>query len=198
MQVRAIVRSIVVGLLLVLGLVLWASCGSDSNNGGGVGPDGGVVGPMDDGLCRSTCTKDCVVDQDCEVSTGELCGDLGPAGHTCLKAALCPRFCTDDSKCDVSMGQACVRATLSTPDKVCTQPAKGLLLCSNDQDCKTGNVCCKNYKEPICLPPGQCPKACTGSTDCSTDNNEVCCDSVAVLEPNLAVSGLCLNTTATP
>src|SRR5437868_10711454 len=78
MHVRAIVRSIVVGLVLVLGLVLWASCGSDSNNGGGVGPDGGIVGPMDDGLCRPTCTKDCIVDQDCEVSQGELCCDLGP------------------------------------------------------------------------------------------------------------------------
>src|SRR4051812_12065018 len=129
MHARAIAGSIVVSFVAVLCLLLGASCSGDSNNAAAVGPDGGVVLPTDDGLCRPTCTKDCLVDQDCELSAGELCCDLGAAGHTCLKASLCPRFCADDSKCDVSMGQACVRSTLSTPQKVCSQPAKGLLLC---------------------------------------------------------------------
>src|SRR6266508_2504691 len=126
-----LITNIVSGFVFVLSIVLWASCSDSDTVGPGGNPDGG---PTDTGFCRATCTKDCLFDQDCEVSAGELCCDLGTAGHTCLKASLCPRFCSDDSNCEVSMGQACVRSTLSTPQKVCTQPASGLLLCSTDND----------------------------------------------------------------
>src|SRR5258706_15515958 len=150
MQGRSIIRSIAVCFVLAIASSLGLNC--SSNSAAPTGGDGGlVVQPSDMGLCRPTCTKDCLVDQDCQLSNGELCCDLGPAGHTCLKASLCPRFCSDDSKCDISTGQACVRATLSTPQKVCTQPVKGLSLCAMDADCKTSDVCCQNYKEPICL-----------------------------------------------
>src|SRR5262245_2480270 len=132
------ITSFVGTCIFALSVVLWASCSSSNNNGpGGNNPDGGPLN-TDTGFCRSTCTKDCVVDQDCEVSQGELCCDLGPAGHTCLKASLCPRFCADDSSCEISMGQACVRSTLSTPQKVCTQPAAALIHSATRSACKTG------------------------------------------------------------
>ena len=168
--------------------------GGDSAGGrGGAGgsAEGGASGAATEtGYCRDTCEKSCSADDDCDMSRGELCCDLGAPGKVCLAATLCPRFCKDDSDCDPSRGEACMRYELTTEDKVCTEPEYGLQLCEADDDCTTGNVCCGIYRESICLPPSNCPRGCTKSSACDTAQGEVCCTSVTGIEPNLSAEGL--------
>jgi hypothetical protein len=59
-------------------------------------------------------------------------------------------------------------------------------------------VCCAIYSPSMCLPASKCPKACTDSVECDTADGEICCTTVGAVEPNLNVTGLCLNPTTNP
>ena len=43
-------------------------------------------------FCADTCPRDCKVDNDCDVTRGELCCSYPGAGSICQPAASCPRF----------------------------------------------------------------------------------------------------------
>src|SRR5262249_36634740 len=131
-------------------------------------------------------------------SKGQLCCDYGSGGKICQDAKSCPRFCAEDSTCETTSGQACVRFSIETSQMVCAPATAGIKTCHGDSDCKDSEVCCGNYKEAICTPANKCPKACTTSADCGTGRGEICCTSVGVMEPNLNVQGLCLNTDYEP
>ncbi len=189
-------RAVNFGLLGAIWLL--SACSSSGNTertaGNTTGGTSSTLAPGQ-GYCMDTCTKDCTTDQDCNMSQGEMCCDLSTAGKTCLQASECPVACSDDTKCNTSSGQACERITIATTQKYCASPTTALQTCQADGDCSTGDVCCANYKQPICLPPTECPKACTASTDCQTSSGEICCTSVTKIEPNLNVTGLCTNPT---
>jgi hypothetical protein len=161
---------------------------------GGTTSKGGTSGASvnGEGVCQPTCAKACVGDNDCETSQGELCCDFGEAGKICLSAAQCPRHCEDDSACSTSQGEACLPTSLSAPNE-CVDSRSGLRSCGGDGDCYSSEVCCTIYDQPICLPPGACPQACSESSECNTGNGESCCTSVRAVEPDLVAEGLCLN-----
>jgi hypothetical protein len=145
------------------------------------------------GYCQDTCARTCTSDNECETSVGDLCCDLGEAGRVCMAAKECPRQCAADSNCATSSGEACLRIDLSTQESVCTQPDHAVQFCKQDSECGDGLACCKNYEEGICLPPSRCPHACKASDECNTAIGDVCCTTMRVLEPHLAVDGLCIN-----
>ncbi len=174
-------------LVAALGL---GACSSKTTGGGG--GSGGTL-PPGTGICSDTCERDCTTDQDCDMTQGDLCCDLSPAGKSCMKASECPRACTTDTQCDMTSGLVCARVSLSISQDYCASPASGLQFCQSDNDCSIGNTCCSIYNQPICLPPSQCPNACATSADCKTTSGEICCTSVGSLEPTLVVPGLCLN-----
>ncbi|HEV8247457.1 MAG TPA: hypothetical protein VGP93_16890, partial [Polyangiaceae bacterium] len=186
------------GLVALFGLS-WAllggcsSKGDDDDTNGSAGDSGGGKGPAPGkGICQSSCAKSCDGDSDCDTSSGELCCSLGSAGKICAPASQCPRFCSDDVKCDTKAGEACVSVDLSYPN-LCSQPESALQLCGSDDECKSSDICCTIYDKPFCLPPSQCPQACSASSECDTNRNEVCCTTVGKIEPHLTVDGLCLN-----
>ena len=162
--------------------------GSQSGGGGSTGAGPGIV-PEGAGICAITCTKDCTDALECDQSKGELCCDLGTAGRTCLPSAECPKQCTIASECETL---TCKPLTLADPQTYCLDPDQGVTICSTDSYCPHG-VCCSIYNQPICLPHSQCPRACSTSADCDPIAGDECCTSVRSVEPNLSVSGLCLN-----
>lgn len=195
MDNRQIGRHLGLVMLFVATQALGACSGTGSPNGDGGGGGSGNPGtlPAGSGICADTCEKDCTSDQDCDMSQVELCCDLAPAGKSCMAAGECPRQCTTDSQCDSTHGLACVRMTLAFSQKYCDSPAYGIQPCSANADCPAGNMCCGIYNQPFCLPASQCPHACSTSAECDTGSGEICCTSVRSREPNLNVSGLCLN-----
>ncbi len=168
--------------------------GDSGTGGGGKGGSAGKGGSSGtasgDGICQASCAKACTSDSSCNTSQGELCCDLGDPGKICMPAVDCPRFCEDDSTCGTSSGEACALVNLSTPNE-CVSAGSGFNPCDSDRDCGTGTTCCGNYNQPICLPHGQCPAACSKNSDCNTGNAESCCTTAPLMEPNLAVDGLC-------
>lgn len=173
-------------LLLAMILPVAACSGSGSS-------DNNTENLSDKGICANSCPKPCDVDNDCETAAGQLCCDYGELGSACVPAANCPRFCEEDPECETQTGEACLRTTLVSPDKVCTSPDEALKLCQNDTACSEDDKCCTIYQEPICLPPGLCPKACKKSSECETGTGEVCCATVGIDDPTLSAKGLCLH-----
>src|SRR5215831_6854778 len=84
-------------------------------------------------FCADSCPKDCKVDNDCDVTRGELCCDYPGAGSICQPAATCPRFCSSDTMCDTT--QACVRYSLDESGGMCAAPQSGIRTCKNDSSC---------------------------------------------------------------
>jgi hypothetical protein len=169
---------------IVLVAVLAACSGGSSSS----------VNELARGICADKCIKACNADSDCDLASGELCCDYGGDGKACSSAKDCPRQCTADNTCDTAHGEACVRETLATPLLVCDQPQDGLRLCQADKDCVTaGDVCCKAYNEPLCLPANRCPKTCTNSNTCNTALGEICCTSMPVVDPTLVAGGICIS-----
>jgi hypothetical protein len=140
MRLSAFARGL--GLLSVL---VSLSCGSSKGGSGNGLPPGS-------GYCEATCLKDCNVDNDCDVTTGELCCDVPSVGKACLAAAQCPRSCTSDSTCDATKGQACLSVNLDVDGKFCSTPDMAVRTCTSDSSCNTGEKCCGIYSSSICLP----------------------------------------------
>src|SRR5580765_5073331 len=137
------------------------------------------------GICADTCPRSCNVDNDCDVTRGDLCCDHGSQGKICQSASSCPRFCSADNQCQTAMSEACVRFSLEVTSRVCDQPRNALTICANDQACQTGEKCCGIYSEHVCLPANRCPKICTTNTDCNTTGGEICCTTLDALDPTL-------------
>src|SRR5690242_14679581 len=96
------------GMGLVVAAAVWAAwfgvgCKGKSNT---AVVSGGL------GFCADTCPKTCGVDNDCDVTRGELCCDHGELGKICQSAASCPRFCSSDQQCQTTESEACVRYSL--------------------------------------------------------------------------------------
>jgi hypothetical protein len=144
------------------------------------------------GICQDSCLKDCRADDDCDVSTGELCCEIPSVGSACMPASQCPRACNSDSTCDLTKGQACLPLSLDVDTKFCTAPSAGLRTCVDDGSCQAGETCCGIYSSPICLPPNQCPKICSLGPDCNGALGEICCTTAAALDPAISAPGLCL------
>jgi hypothetical protein len=176
-----------VRLWLGISIVAAACSSKSSNNSGGGNPQGGP------GICADSCLKACGSDSDCNPGEGELCCDYGADGKACMEASKCPRFCASDAKCDTTKGEACLRTTLASQSSVCTEPDPAIKLCSADAQCDTDSVCCKIYKEPVCLKPKRCPKACSTGSECNSKAKEVCCTTLPTIDPTLGVPGLCVN-----
>jgi hypothetical protein len=183
-----------------------ASGGRDDTAGatetGGQRPSSSTAGsagapdtPPPRGICQATCNKDCTSDQDCDMTSGQMCCDFGEAGKACVAATQCPTMCQDDDRCNTAQGLACVLQDIAAEYKVCAAPGTGVKTCTADDECASGDVCCKNYDQPFCTTPSKCAKACSKSTDCETElRGETCCTTLKAVEPHLAVSGLCINT----
>ncbi len=188
----------VLGVLLVSA---WSGGCSSSSSGGS--PNS--VGNTAPGVCTDTCDKPCGSDNDCNTANGELCCDYSSigngAGKVCQAAKSCPTFCAQDTDCQTSMGQACEPVSLSNGSvKVCEQATQAIHECSSDAQC-TGNneICCTIYKgSGLCTAANACPKSCSTSSSCDTTQGEICCTSVAAVDPNLNVPGLCLNPQYSP
>ncbi len=161
----------------------------------GCSKSGGASGgnQLELGVCDDKCIRSCESDSECNIGQGELCCDYGNDGKACADAKDCPRQCMTDSKCDTASGEACVRESLHSPLLSCDKPSNGLRLCQSDANCMgAGEVCCPNYKEPICLPADKCPKACANSAACNTTLGEVCCTTLASVDVTLVAGGLCV------
>ncbi len=191
-------------LTSVLGVLLvsaWSG-GCSSSSGGGSPNSVGNTAP---GVCTDSCDKPCGSDNDCNTANGELCCDYSSvgngAGKVCQAAKSCPTFCGQDTDCQTSMGQACEPVSLSNSSvKVCEQATQAIHQCSSDAQC-TGNneVCCTIYKGGgLCTAANACPKSCSTSSSCDTAQGEICCTSVAAVDPNLNAPGLCLNPQYSP
>ena len=154
-----------------------------SAGGGGSAPAQGV--------CMDACPKGCAIDDDCDLSSGELCCDYGEHGKACAPAAGCPRFCAADAECNTGEGEACLRTNLFSPQAVCTQPEVGLRFCQANDTCGTGESCCWAYNEPICLPTYACPQSCTQSAECNTVTGEVCCTTIGLIDESIGAPGIC-------
>ena len=154
--------------------------------------DGGPEVPA--GVCRDACPSPCTSDDDCQLSSGELCCNYGgELGSACVPATQCPRFCNDDTACNVSSGDACVRRTLDTP-RVCAAATQALKLCGGDPESYgAGEVCCGIYDEPVCLPSDLCPQSCEASDQCHNGDGEVCCKTLGLLDDTLRGGGLCID-----
>lgn len=177
-------------VLIVVASAWFGGCSSSSSNGGS-GTSSGGNGP---GVCQATCNKACGQDSDCDTSSGELCCDYGANGKVCQNAKTCPKFCTNDSNCQTASGQACERVSLSSGVQVCEPATGGLKTCNVDTDCPgNSDVCCKIYKEGLCVAANRCPKSCTTSSTCNTTSGEICCTSIGALDPSVTAPGLCLN-----
>lgn len=180
-------------VLLSIAGALGGGCSSTNGGGGssGSGSGGSSSGP---GICLSACDKPCGSDSDCDTSNGELCCDYGSAGKVCQSAKSCPKFCGSDTDCLTSMGQACEKVSLSSPVTVCEPASSGLKTCTVDTDCPgSSEVCCNIYSKGLCTPANECPKSCSDSSSCNTQNGEVCCTTVKAVDPSITAAGLCLN-----
>lgn len=189
----SIMRAAAIAAFLGSTLALVGACDSNSSSSktsSTPNPNGLAPG---EGYCMDTCTKDCTRDDECDMSAGEFCCNLGSAGKTCMKASQCPQFCDLDADCDVATGEACMQVSLSISEKVCTIPSAGVRTCTTDTTCNTGEVCCGIYDKSVCMPPNACPKSCAASSECDTANSEICCTTAKLIEPHLKVDGLCLN-----
>jgi hypothetical protein len=150
------------------------------------------------GRCADKCPKACHGDAECDVSHGELCCDFGGDGKACVAANKCPRFCSSDDKCDTADGEGCLRTTLASPRLVCSAPKDAVKLCTSDAQCDAESVCCGIYKEPVCLPPDRCPVICTRGDECNSGKGEVCCTTLALVDPTVGASGLCIDPKTQP
>jgi hypothetical protein len=146
------------------------------------------------GVCADTCPKDCKVDNDCDVTRGELCCNYPGLGSTCQSAASCPRFCSTDTMCDTT--QACVRYSLDDKGGMCAAPQSGIRTCKTDMNCKTGEKCCGIYSEAVCLPVGSCPVTCSDASKCNTAQGEICCTTLDLTDHTLTAPGLCIDPAA--
>jgi hypothetical protein len=174
--------------LLALPMIVHAGCGEETTS------DDDSTGQTSAGFCADTCLKSCGNDNDCDVADGELCCDFGDEGSVCMPAAACPRFCSQDTQCDTETGEACIQASVEAPDaRVCGAAAAALPVCSDDGDCGLGEKCCGIYDQPICLPADRCPKTCASSAECQSGAGEICCTSLAKVDPALEAEGLCLH-----
>ncbi len=184
----------------VIGLMFWAwvaaagACASAASDGaaGAAGPPAQPPGDSP-GVCADSCPKACADDDECDTADGELCCDYAEHGKACVSAPMCPRFCDDDSRCNLQSGEACLRPTLDAPQRICMPPDDAVRTCSDDSGCGAGEECCTNYKEPVCLPPGLCPKACAQSSECDTQRGEICCTTLPQVDATLGVAGLCVH-----
>jgi hypothetical protein len=169
--------------------MIYLAC--SSSGGGGGGGNGS-------GICRPTCDKDCNIDNDCNVSAGELCCNISSVGKACLPASACPRACTMDNTCNVQQGEACLRRTLQIPDRFCSSPQQGIKGCTTDNDCAgtTSSKCCGIYSQAICLPPNRCPTVCNTGSDCNSSFGEICCKTLNKLDSSVTASGLCITPSA--
>jgi hypothetical protein len=181
MRAKRLVQVAAVSALAVIGFL---RC---SNKNSGTTVTNGL------GVCADTCPKICNVDNDCDVTHGELCCDHGGLGKICQSAASCPRFCTNDQQCQTTQSEACVRFSLDVTTRMCELPKDGITLCTSDQGCQTGEKCCGIYSEQVCLPVGLCPKTCKTGTDCDTADGEICCTTLGALDHTLTASGLCID-----
>src|SRR5262252_4993457 len=106
MRLRRLVQ---VGAVLALAVLGFVRCNSKK--------DGTSLTSA--GICADTCPKVCGVDNDCDVTRGELCCDHGSLGKICQSAASCPRFCTSDQMCQTTQSEACVRFSLDVTTRIC-------------------------------------------------------------------------------
>jgi len=109
------------GYLGILGGLLLASACSSGSKTQTAQQSGNGLTPGE-GYCQATCAKDCVGDQDCDMSKGEMCCKMGDYGSLCRQASSCPVECVDESKCNTQSGQACERVTLATAQNYCAAP----------------------------------------------------------------------------
>jgi uncharacterized membrane protein YgcG len=181
MRAKALLQIAAVLVLVVVGFV---RCSSKKS---------GTTVTSDLGVCADTCPKICNVDNDCDVTRGELCCDHGNLGKICQSAASCPRFCTSDQQCQTTQSEACVRFSLDVTTRICELPKDGITICSNDQGCKTGEKCCGIYSEQVCLPVNLCPKTCKTGSDCDTADGEICCTTLNGLDHTITATGLCID-----
>lgn len=193
-RLRGVLRlAVAAGSFCVLGVLVGPGC-----NGGSAGKES--TSTLSSGFCADTCPRACGSDEDCDLSIGQVCGDYGDDGNACVPAAEAPRLCSTDSQCDSSGGEACLRTVITTTQRQCAAPSKGLVSCSRDSQCDTdsGQKCCKIYDTPICLAASRCPASCHDESACNTKAGEVCCTSLPSIDPALGVDGLCIDPSKEP
>jgi hypothetical protein len=185
----------------MVGALGWlaVSCAAEEGGGKDDGDGGADPGAETQGLCADACPKPCQGDTDCETQNGELCCDFGDGvGKACSSAASCPRFCAGDVECDTAAGEACLRTHVVSEQTVCTSPEAALHACQLDTDCGLGERCCGIYGAPICVPAASCPAACSVHEECDASLGQICCTTFGLVDPSLAVAGLCVNPALTP
>jgi len=121
-----------------------------------------------------------------------MCCNFGDGATACTEPQECPRFCGADDECNTDNGEACCEVSLASDRKVCSKPQSCVGFCSKNADCGENEVCCTTYEKAICVAPGECPVECGASTDCQTEDGQVCCKNLDEgLAAVLSVSAVC-------